>query len=179
MQSHYRETITHTLLLVCAFSPRVHSIPRGPLSLKSQNFDGFLTFLGKFLRGRVLVVRNRVRFCQKLKKAQNYDFLQSEFFERTHINFRAIVRRRYVKVRVVQVRACGRDEIVLCGKAQKPFRVRFVEGGVITFKPVKSVRHQPRDKKFQLVFRDIHGVRDNRNAAVFLMSFTPSIGRSR
>ena len=33
-------------------------------------------FLGKFLRGRVLVVRNRVRFCQKLKKAQNYDFLR-------------------------------------------------------------------------------------------------------
>ena len=38
--------------------------------LKSQNFDEILTFLGKFLRGRVLVVRNRVRFCQKLKKAR-------------------------------------------------------------------------------------------------------------
>ena len=71
----------------------------------------------------------------------------------------------------MQVRACGRDEIVLCGKAQKPFRVRFVEGGIITFKPVKAVRHQPRDKKFQLVFRDIHGVRDNRNAAVFFDEF--------
>ena len=48
------QAITLALLLVCAFSPRVHSIPRGPLTLKSQNFDGFLTFLGKFLRGRVL-----------------------------------------------------------------------------------------------------------------------------
>ena len=113
-------------------------------------------------------MRTRIfRFSEKLKKAQNYDFLQSEFFERTHIYPSTIVRRRYVKVRVVQVRACGRDEIVLCGKAQKPFRIRFVEGGIITFKPVKAVRHQPRDKKFQLVFRDIHGVRDNRNAAVF------------
>ena len=32
------QAITLTLLLVCAFSPRVHSIPRGPQALKSQNF---------------------------------------------------------------------------------------------------------------------------------------------
>ena len=75
LKSRYRKAITLTLLLVCVFSPRVHSIPRGPLTLKSQNFDEILTFLGKFLRGRVLVVRNRVRFCQKLKRSQNYDFL--------------------------------------------------------------------------------------------------------
>ena len=42
---------------------------------KRQNFDEILTFLGKFLRGRVLVVRNRVRFCQKLKRSQNYAVL--------------------------------------------------------------------------------------------------------
>lgn len=30
---------------------------------------GPVTFLDKFLHGRVLVVRNRVRFCQKLEKA--------------------------------------------------------------------------------------------------------------
>ena len=74
-----------TLLLVCAFSPRVQ-VSRGVPNpkngenltyytpLKSQNFDEILTFLGKFLLGRVLVVRNRVRFCQKLKRSQNYDF---------------------------------------------------------------------------------------------------------
>ena len=33
------QAITLTLLLVYAFSPRVHSIPRGPLPIKSQNFD--------------------------------------------------------------------------------------------------------------------------------------------
>ena len=54
------QAITLTLLLVCSFSPRVQSIPRGPLTLKSQNFDGyhhslkrrefdgFLTFLSGF-----------------------------------------------------------------------------------------------------------------------------------
>ena len=42
---------------------------------KRQNFDEILTFLGKFLRGRVLVVRNRARFCQKLKRSQNYAVL--------------------------------------------------------------------------------------------------------
>ena len=36
---------------------------------KRRESDGFLTFLDKFLHGRVLVVRNRVRFCQKLEKA--------------------------------------------------------------------------------------------------------------
>ena len=38
-------TITLTLLLVCSFSPRVHSIPRGPLTLKSQNFDEMIIAL--------------------------------------------------------------------------------------------------------------------------------------
>ena len=37
-----------TLLLVCSFSPRVHSIPRGPLSLKSQNFDEIVVFSAGF-----------------------------------------------------------------------------------------------------------------------------------
>ena len=36
---------------------------------KRRELEGFLTFLDKFLHGRVLVVRNRVRFCQKLEKA--------------------------------------------------------------------------------------------------------------
>ncbi len=62
------QAITLTLLLVCSFSPRVHSIPRGPQnSLKRREFDVFkphkytvscgdpVTFLGKFLRGRVRV----------------------------------------------------------------------------------------------------------------------------
>ena len=64
-------------------------------------------------------------FCRKSKISQIIAVLQTEFFERAHINFRAIVRRRYVKVRVVQVRACGRDEIVLCGKA-----LIQIDGGV-------------------------------------------------
>ena len=39
------QAITLTLLLVCSFSPRVHSIPRGPQnSLKRREFDGFLGF---------------------------------------------------------------------------------------------------------------------------------------
>ena len=33
---------------------------------------GPVTFLDKFLHGCVLVVRNRVRFCQKLEKALNF-----------------------------------------------------------------------------------------------------------
>jgi hypothetical protein len=57
------QTITLTLLLVCFFSPRVHSIPRGPqfprifkfrrkraniTCIKNREFDGFLTFLSGF-----------------------------------------------------------------------------------------------------------------------------------
>ena len=46
------------LLLVCSFSPRVHSIPRGPLTLKSQNFDGFSGFLTGSCEGAYFAVRN-------------------------------------------------------------------------------------------------------------------------
>ena len=45
----------------------------------------------------------------------------------------------------MQVRACGRDEIVLCGKAQKPFRVRFVEGGIITLTTIYIKKRKSTD----------------------------------
>ncbi len=60
-------------------------------------------------------------FRRKSKISQIIAVLQSEFFERALVNPSTIVRRRYVKVRVVQIRACGRDEIILCGKAQNLF----------------------------------------------------------
>ena len=50
--------ITLTLLLVCDFSPRVHSIPRGPLTLKSQNFDEITGFLTGSCEGAYFAVRN-------------------------------------------------------------------------------------------------------------------------
>ena len=42
---------------------------------KRREFDGFLGFLTGSCEGAYFVVRNRVRFCQKLKRSQNYDFL--------------------------------------------------------------------------------------------------------
>ena len=55
-------------------------------SVKSQNFDEILMFLGKFLRGRVLSVRNRVRFCQKLKRSQNYDFYTRDMYSPVRVS---------------------------------------------------------------------------------------------
>ena len=82
-----KQTLYIRLFVFCLFVPCPHGYPvsRGvpkikivrilikKLSQNRQNFDEILTFLGKFLRARVLVVRNRARFCQKLKRSQNYD----------------------------------------------------------------------------------------------------------
>ena len=46
------------LLLAYSFSPRVHSIPRGPLTLKSQNFDEITGFLTGSCEGAYFAVRN-------------------------------------------------------------------------------------------------------------------------
>ena len=67
-------TITLTLLLVCSFSPRVHSIPRGPLSLKSQNFDEIVVFSAGFENSSVLRRTRIFKFRRKSRISQNYDF---------------------------------------------------------------------------------------------------------
>ena len=68
-----------TLLLVCAFSPRVHSIPRGPLTLKSQNFDEIVFFSAGSEKSSVLWRTRFFGFRRKSKISQNYDFLIKEF----------------------------------------------------------------------------------------------------
>ena len=64
-----------TLLLVCAFSPRVHSIPRGPLPIKSQNFDEIVFFSAGSEKSSVLWRTRFFGFRRKSKISQNYDFL--------------------------------------------------------------------------------------------------------
>ena len=56
-----------TLLLVCAFSPRVHSIPRGPLTLKSQNFDEIVVFSAGSEKSSVLGVHDFSGSAEKAK----------------------------------------------------------------------------------------------------------------
>ena len=69
------QAITLTLLLVCAFSPRVHSIPRGPLPIKSQNFDEIVFFSAGSEKSSVLWRTRFFGFRRKSKISQNYDFL--------------------------------------------------------------------------------------------------------
>ena len=93
------QAITLTLLLVCAFSPRVHSIPRGPrfsarndikyfvrkiifsliALLKSQNFDEIVVFSAGSEKSSVLWRTRFFGFRRKSKISQNYDFLIKEF----------------------------------------------------------------------------------------------------
>ena len=73
------QAITLTLLLVCSFSPRVHSIPRGPLTLKSQNFDEIVFFSAGSEKSSVLWRTRFFGFRRKSKISQNYDFLIKEF----------------------------------------------------------------------------------------------------
>ena len=61
------QAITLTLLLVCAFSPRVHSIPRGPLPIKSQNFDEIVFFSAGSEKSSVLGVHD---FSGSAEKAE-------------------------------------------------------------------------------------------------------------
>ena len=56
-----------TLLLVCSFSPRVHSIPRGPLPIKSQNFDEIVFFSAGSEKSSVLGVHD---FSGSAEKAE-------------------------------------------------------------------------------------------------------------
>ena len=69
------QAITLTLLLVCAFSPRVHSIPRGPLPIKSQNFDEIVFFSAGSEKSSVLWRTRFFGFRRKSRISQNYDFL--------------------------------------------------------------------------------------------------------
>ena len=73
------QAITLTLLLVCSFSPRVHSIPRGPLILKSRNFDEIVVFSAGSEKSSVLWRTRFFGFRRKSKISQNYDFLIKEF----------------------------------------------------------------------------------------------------
>ena len=61
------QAIMLTLLLVCAFSPRVHSIPRGPLTLKSQNFDEIVFFSAGSEKSSVLGVHDFSGSAEKAK----------------------------------------------------------------------------------------------------------------
>ena len=63
------------LILAYSFSPRVHSIPRGPLPIKSQNFDEIVFFSAGSEKSSVLWRTRFFGFRRKSKISQNYDFL--------------------------------------------------------------------------------------------------------